>query len=238
MKKLSFLVVLFFVASFASCKKECTDGDEYPRGAIRELPPFTGINVQLSAVIELIKDTSGITPFVELVVEENVQPYLATEVTNNILNISLSRCFSSHADILIRVHYDSINSITVSGPGDVKSNTLMNQDELTLNIKSSGDIDLTTNIKNLESNIEGTGIIFINGQIGTHTINHNNSGNINTYQATTDSVIANLTGTGNIYTRVNHKLTAVISNSGDIFYKGFPIIDETLTSTGEVIDDN
>lgn len=224
---------------FSSCKKkQCIDGDAYPRGVERELPSFTAVNVHLSGIVELIQDTAKKTPFVELIVEENLETHLATKVTNDTLDISLGFCFSNHSDIIVRVHYDSLNTLTVSGPGDIISKTKMVQDELTLNIRSSGDIDLTTDIKNLTTNIEGTGLVKINGQIEFHQINHRNSGNINTYQAMTDSVIANMNGTGNAYLRVKNHLKADLSNKGDLYYKGFPFVDSNVTSSGKLINDN
>ncbi len=214
------------------------DGDEYPRGAIRELPDFSAINVNLSAVVELIADTSQNTPFVEIVVEENLETHLATTVINDTLEISLGFCFSSHANILIRVHYDTLNTITVSGPGDIVSKTKMLQDQLTLNIRSSGDIDLTTDLKHLITNINGTGVVKINGQLKKHTINHNNSGTINTYQAMTDIVFATINSTGNSYLRVKKVLNVNLNNSGNLYYKGNPIINDTIISSGELVNDN
>ena len=237
MQKLVFIgFFILLIASFSSCKKEqCIDGDEYPRGAVREVPPFSAINVNLSAIVEIIEDTSH---FVELIVEENLETHLSTNVINDTLNLSLGFCFSNHAEIKIRVHYDTLNTITISGPGDVVSKTLLTQDDLTLNLRSSGDMHLTTNIQNLVSNISGTGTININGEVDYHLINNTNSGSINSYQAITDSVIANISGTGNVYLRVKNSLTGNIQNSGSIYYKGFPNINENIIGTGSIINDN
>jgi hypothetical protein len=240
MKKLGFIFLFSVLGmAFTSCnKKDCIDGDEFPRGAIRELPPFSAINVNLSAVVELVADTSQNTPYVEIVVEENLETHLATTVINDTLEISLGFCFSSHADILIRVHYDTLNTITVSGPGDIISKTKMLQDQLTLNIRSSGDIDLTTDLNHLITNINGTGLVTINGQLKRHTINHNNSGTINTYQAMTDFVFANINSSGNSYLRVKNELNVKLNNSGNIYFKGNPIINDVIIGSGELINDN
>lgn len=231
--------ILFFLVGLSSCKRDqCLDGDQYPLGAVRELPEFSAINVNLSAIVEIVQDTASNVPFVELIAEENMETHISTVVVNDTLNITLGFCFSSHTDVIIRVHYDTLNTITISGPGDVISKTILRQDDLTLNIRSSGDIDLTTNIKNLTSNINGTGIVNLNGQVQYHLINHNNSGTINSYQAMTDSVVANMNGTGNNYIRVKNSLTANLTNSGDLYFKGSPTLTENITGSGEVIDDN
>lgn len=240
MKKIYFFILLSFVSlGFSSCKKkQCIDGDQYPRGVMRTLPPFTAVNVHFSGIVELVKDTAKETPFVELIVEENLQTHLATEVINDTLDISLGFCFSNHSEIIVRVHYDTLNTLTVSGPGDIISKGKMVQDDLTLNIRSSGDIDLTTDIKNLTTNINGTGEVRINGQIEYHNIIHQNSGNINTYQAMTDSVVANITGSGNAYLRIQRHLTLDLSGKGDLYYKGFPYINSNITGSGKLINDN
>ena len=239
MNKLVFIFILSVLGLTSSCGKgDCLDGDEYPRGAERKLEPFTEVRANLSAIIELVQDTSKKTPFVELIVEENVQTHLATTVSNGVLDISLGFCFSSHKDIVVRVHYDSLNTITVNGPSDIISKTKIVQDDLTLNINSSGSIDITTDVKNITSNISGTGLIKINGQIVNHTINHNNSGSVNTYQTMTQNVFANMNGSGNIYVRVQDSISANITNSGSIYFKGRPNTSTVITGTGKLIDDN
>jgi hypothetical protein len=209
-----------------------------PKGSVRNLPPFSAINVNLSAIVEIIQDTGANVPYVEIIAEENLETHLSTTVTNDILNISLGFCFSKHAEITLKVHYDTLHTMTISGPGDLISKTIMTQDDLTLNIKSSGMMDLTTDVKNLISNIEGTGSIVLNGQVEYHLINHNNSGSINSYQAMTDSVVANMNGTGNNYVRVKRDLTANIFNSGNLYFKGFPTLQSNITGSGELIDAN
>ncbi len=211
------------------------DGDGYPRMVTRTLSEFKAVNVKLSAVVELVSDTA---PSVELVVEENVEPHIVTTVVNETLDISLGFCFSSHADIKIRVHYDTLNTIITSGPGDVFSKTIMRQNDLNLIVNSSGDINLTTNLRNLNSTIKGTGAIAINGQVKTHIINHANSGTVNTYQSVTDSAIVNSTGNGNCYLRVFNSLTTNLSSNGSVFYKGHPKITENITGKGKLVDAN
>jgi hypothetical protein len=237
MNRAGFIVLIILLGIIvASCKKEqCLEGDEYPRGSQRTLAPFTAINVNLSAVIELIQDT---TPFVEIVAEENLETHLATRVLNETLDISLGYCFSKHANIILRVHYDTLNTIIVSGPGDVYSKTIMLQNDLNLLVKSSGDIFLTTNARRINSTINGTGVIKINGQIGFHTVVNNNSGNVNTYQAMTDTAVVNLYGTGSSYLRVKHDLTANIFSNGDLYFKGRPHITENISGSGSIINEN
>jgi hypothetical protein len=237
MKKLGFIGLFILLGvSFNSCNKEdCLEGDNYPRGAVRVLEPFNAIDVKLSAIVELVSDT---TTFVEIVVEENLETHLSTNVNNEVLTIALGFCFSNHSDIVLRVHYDTLNTITVSGPGDVFSKTIMQQDELKLHVLSSGNINITANAKNVNSIIDGTGVITINGQVSKHTITHNNSGNVNTYQTATDTAIVNLMGNGNAYLRVSKDLNVTIQGNGSVFYKGFPDITENITGKGMLVDEN
>ena len=237
MKKFAFIAFgLIAILSTESCNKDtCYTGNEYRVGSTRYIEPFNQIDVNLSGIVEIIKDT---TPFIEFIVEGNLEQYIATPVNNKVLSISLSECFKEHQDIIIRVHYDTLNTITTSGPGDVISNLILEQDSLVLNVKSSGDISLTTNIKNLYSNIQGTGIVSINGQIEKHTIELNNSGAVNTYQAMTQNAVVNSTASGNIYVRVKNTIKGELSGSGDLFYKRNPIITVVESSTGKVINDN
>ncbi len=238
-KHFSILVLAISLFGISSCKKDqCLTGDKYKIGSIREVEPFTGIDVNLSAVVEMVRDTGANVPFVEFVVEGNLEEYISTVVSQNTLNISLSDCFTEHENILIIIHYDTLNSISISGPGDVQSSAKLVQDSLNLIINSTGNIYLTADIQKINSQIDGTGNIFINGQVGLHNIQNNNSGSVNTYQAMTQDVVLKSEGSGNTYVRVKNSITGSLSNSGDLFYKGFPSIGVLELSTGEVIDDN
>ena len=232
------IITGLIISSFGCSKEQCLEGDEYPRGTERSLGYFTEVNANLSAIVELIQDTSAKTPFAELVIEENLQTHLATHIANEVLYISLDYCFSSHSDIVIRVHYDTLKAITVSGPTDIVTKTLMAPDLLTLNINSTGKIDVLTDAKDVTVNINGTGEVLLNGQVKTLYINHNNSGSINSYQAMVNTVYGNMNGTGNSYVRVRDTLISTILGSGNFYYKGYPEIFENNTGTGTLIDDN
>ena len=224
------------ILGIESCNKDkCLTGNEYRVGVNREVENFTEIDVKLSAVIELIKDS---TPYIEFVVEGNLEQYIATPVIDSVLTISLSDCFKEHQNIVIKVHYDTLHTITISGPGDVKSSQIMEQDSMNLHIKSTGDIALTSNIKNLYTVINGTGNVTINGQIENHTVEINNSGGVGTYQAMTQTATINSTGSGNMYLRVKNSITGSLTNSGNIYYKRNPIVNVVVSGTGKVIDDN
>lgn len=214
------------------------DGDSLPTGVERSLPPFSAVNVNLSALVELVHDTSNNAPYVSLIVEGNLAQHLSTEVENDTLNITLEYCFSSHANIIVRVHYDSLTTLIISGPGDIVSKSKFVQPLLNLDIRSSGNMDLTMDVDQLNSKINGTGSIYLNGQVKNHTITHNNSGTINTYQAMTDTVHLEMTGSGNAYVRVKKELNVNILNSGDTYYKGYPAIKDIISGSGKLIDDN
>ena len=238
MKKLGLIIILFgAILSTSSCNKDkCLDGNKYRVGSTRVIEPFTGVDVKLSAIVELVYDSNG--PLIEFVVEGNLEQYIATTVTDGVLSISLSECFSEHENIVILVHYDSLNTIIANGPGDIISKKIMVQDSINLQVKSTGDISLTTNIKTINSTIEGTGSIYINGQIGTHIINHNNSGAVNTYQAMTQVAVINSNGTGDSYLRVRSFISGSLNNSGNLYFKRTPNINVAQPSTGQVINDN
>lgn len=230
----AFLTLLFI----ASCNKDkCVAGDSYQIGKERKLDGFTGIEVQLSAIVELVKDTVPNTPFIEFVVEGNLEQHIATNIQDSVLSISLDKCFNEHQDITIRIHYDTLSSITINGPGDVKSNLIMVQDELNLNILSSGDIILTTDIQQLNTTIQGNGNIFINGHLDRHNLNISGSGSFNAYQATSDTTTINNTGSGQSFIRSHGLIQGNLTGSGNLYYKGFGTVNVNSSGSGQVINE-
>jgi hypothetical protein len=240
MKKLVVILLgISVLGNLSSCSKDkCLTGDEYRIGKERQVDPFTGIDVNLSAVVELVHDTSDKAPFVEFIVEGNLEEYIATPVVDGTLKIYLSSCFDQHEDIIIRVHYDTLYSISVSGPGDVQSTNILTEDSLELYVYSSGSIFLTTDIETVKSVVDGSGLITFNGQINRHDVTINGSGSVQSYNAMTLESNVSLNGSGSAFLRVRNQITGIMTGTGDLHFKNFPAITVNNLGTGAIISDN
>src|ERR1043166_3385472 len=73
---------------------------------------------------------------------ENVQNQIKTEVKDGILVISTEGNIKTDEDIKITVAMKTLNSLDISGAADVKSESQMNVDKLTIKTNGAGDIHL------------------------------------------------------------------------------------------------
>jgi hypothetical protein len=90
----------------------------------------------------------------------------------------------------------------------------------------------------VESEISGSGQIYVSGSTYEHSINISGSGNIRAFPLTTQRTYVKISGSGNSEVSVEDYLDVNISGSGNVFYKGNPQINTHISGSGNVVKVN
>lgn len=199
------------------------------------LPDFTGIDVRMSARVFVRQGDEF-----EVTVEgkQNIIDELERDVHNGIWRIEIDRCVRDVGELTVFVTMPDITSLKMSGSGDIISeNTLIVQD-INLEISGSGDIDLSLEADDIDSRISGSGDLILEGLADELDLTISGSGDLRAFGLTLRTADINITGSGDAEVFVNELLIVRISGSGDVFFKGDPTIDTTITGSGRVVDAN
>jgi hypothetical protein len=176
-----------------------------------------------------VRLTQGNTESVKVEAPEEVISRITTEVDNGVLKIYNKHNEMFHFDdlfrhkkILVYVTIRDVNSIVVSGSGDVDFRDGLHADKMSLRVSGSGDVNGELQVKNLETSISGSGDVRISGHAETSAVRVSGSGDYSGRGLITQNTDVHVSGSGDASVYASEKINASVSGSGDISYGGHP----------------
>lgn len=236
----SFIVLLTFSTNaqdwFGKNKKIKGNGNVITE--TRTTSGYDGITAGGSFEVILVKGKEG---KITIEGEENILPYIETEVDAGILKIKYEKNINIRTTkrLTVTVPFKDIESIALAGSGNISSKDIIKANDLSVSLGGSGNIDLKIDSDTTKTNIGGSGNIELSGTTNEIKCSIAGSGSIRAYELTTNEVNANIAGSGSIKITVKEKINAKLVGSGSIYYKGNPkYTDIKSVGSGDIIDKN
>ena len=204
----------------------------------RTTSDYKGVSVGGSFDVILLKGKEG---KITIEGEENIIPYIETEVSGNILKIKYKKNTNIRTTrrLTVTVPYQDIESVALGGSGKITSDSFIKADNFNVALGGSGDISVKVNADTVKANIGGSGNIKIEGKSNNLKCSIAGSGSIKAYGLETEELKANVAGSGSIKATVSSKISAKLVGSGSIYYKGNPKhIDSKSVGSGDIIERN
>lgn len=169
----------------------------------------------------------GNSESVKVEADADVINEIITEVRNGTLLIHSKNThnwgnFWNNRKIVIYVVAKDLNSIGLSGSGDLRIENEFNTNNLELRLSGSGDFEGKINVKNLEAAISGSGDFNIGGKADESTISISGSGDFDGGSLITKSTAIRVSGSGDATIYASEKVEASVNGSGDVHYRGHP----------------
>lgn len=222
MKKLLIAVfALLSINTFAQ-RWETVKGNGQIKKETREVSNFTSLASQGSMDVKIDYGTSN---SVIIEADENLLPYIETQVENGKLFIRTKKGVNlkSTSKMIVRVSMTKINSLQLSGSGNLDGSGAFTSDGKTdIGVSGSGNLSLSfDSFKDLDVSVAGSGNIDLKGA-STNNIEAkiSGSGNIDCSSLSSKDVDAKISGSGNIKVYASNSIYAKISGSGNVYYKG------------------
>ena len=171
--------------------------------------------------------------------EENLLPYIETEVRNSKLYIEQreNRCFNTNHSIIIRITLPELTGVNLAGSGNIICDRVETE-YLKIDLIGSGEIRANVLADYIEANLIGSGDIEIDGQAYQTDLSIPGSGNIKALGLSQQECEAEIAGSGNIYVTVSDYLDVRILGSGNLYYQGDPELSIQIIGSGNVISLN
>ena len=189
--------------------------------------------------VELVSGTEG-----ELTLrgEENLLEYIKTEVKDDKLVIKVKNgvnlrpsSWGNDGGIKVTVPIEEVEAVSLSGSGDVVSETVLRADNFSTRVSGSGDVNLNIEAETVEASLSGSGDIVLSGNTKDFEVRVSGSGDVKAYELNANNVEATISGSADIRVTANEMLVARVSGSGDIHYRGDPKkIDSKASGSGEI----
>jgi len=178
----------------------------------RDIAEFTQVDVSGAIQVEIVaqKDFS-----VEVEADDNLLPFIRTEVRGNVLRIETEKRINSKNPIVVRVSAPNIEDLDVSGASKVSMTNLSNE---SLQIHSSGASKI---------NVDGTTVNL--------TINTSGASKIDTENLKAENVSVDSSGASNVSVSVSNELKVDASGASKIVYSGTPAnIEKKINGASKV----
>lgn len=236
MKKIASLLILLIIGTQLSAqmysKKIKGNGDI--NTVKRSVSDYNKIGVGGAFEVFLFKGKEG---EITVKAEENLLEYIITEVENGELKIYTKKGYQiqTNKKIEITIPFEEIEAASLAGSGTIKSNDIINTENLKLSLAGSGDINLKVTSKSVNTSIAGSGNINLMGETSNLTCSIAGSGNVNAYDLKSDISTIKIAGSGNAKVNAENEIHGSSVGSGNIYYSGNPtIVKVKSTGSGSV----
>ena len=171
--------------------------------------------------------THGATESVKVVAPAGVVIRVITEVNDGVLKVytkheswNWGNWWGSHKKIKVYVAFKNLNSINISGSGDVYFKDGIKTSALKLSISGSGDMLGRVDVRTLESSIYGSGDMKLSGTAENSTVRVVGSGDFTARNLVTVNSEVRVSGSGDAEINASEKIDAALAGSGDVHYTG------------------
>jgi hypothetical protein len=230
----SSILVLGAVA-LSACGISVVTGSGHVVSEARQVSGFNSVSLAGSGDVIV---TQGDQEGIKIEAEDNVIPYLKTEVHGSTLVISLE----SKNGVLVHptrpmryyVSMKEVSGLSVSGSGTITSNAITTR-SLDLAITGSGETELQ-NIKadSINTTISGSGKCNLKGETASQRLTITGSGSCSSDNLTSQDVRINVSGSGKAVVMASSTLDVTITGSGEVRYSGSPKLSQRITGSGSI----
>ncbi len=234
MNKKSFIVSLLAVISLSACRHIRGSGNIITQS--REVANFTALSIKGIVPVEV---KNGPDWAVEVEADDNVLPYIKTDVEGNTLVIDMRRMRSfTNVHMKVFVTAPSLTKISCSGVASVTGNgVLKSTDKIELRTSGVGSITAEVDAPEIRAATSGVGGITLLGRCRGLDLNVSGVGSIKAYDLLAEDADANVSGVGSIKVYASVKLKANVSGAGSIRYRGAATATSSVSGVGSVRKD-
>jgi hypothetical protein len=177
----------------------------------RTVAPFTSISTEGAFTIEVTcqKDVS-----LEVEGDDNVLPFVTTEVGSNILRIKNTKNYSTNEPVKFKISVPNLEGLSVNGAGHIEIKNL-NNDKFEIDTNGAPTIVASGNTKMIDVGANGA------GKIDAH--------NLHASRGVVDSK-----GVASVDLDVSDQLDVTISGPAKVTYRGDPTVNKTIHGPGKV----
>ncbi|MEJ0105333.1 MAG: head GIN domain-containing protein [Bacteroidota bacterium] len=231
-----FLSAIAMAVIFTSCRfveGQRIKGDGNVSTEKRSVTGFTGVETHGSIDIEISQGDYKVT--VES--DQNIIPYIVTEVVNGHLQVRFKDDFHgyNYSSAKVYVTAPALNAFEVHGSGNINGKGLISDNgSMEINVSGSGDVELDLHSPSVSTETYGSGNITLGGETKDFSTSVSGSGDVHAFDLKAETVKTSIHGSGNTEVSASVKLESGIFGSGDVNYKGSPQVNTETHGSGSL----
>ena len=236
MKKVLFVLLGVLVAGIVSAEVKKIKGTGYL--VVHDRPaeqPFTRVSVQQSITLYVGQGkTEGIT----VEADDNIAPYIKTEIKNGQLNVYLDPevIIRGYTAMNVSVSVPVLAGVNVAAAGRLEGTSPFNVKKLDIVASGAGIVKL--DVKGGEVDVEASGAarLELKGTADRLELDMSTASTLKAWELHVTDCEAEVSGAAKAEVNVSGKLEAEISSAGILIYDGNPRIDKRdVTGRGTLV---
>ena len=245
LRKTVYVVTLFCAALFcvASCisvgyNKENRGNGELVTTEIN-ISDYDAVKISGAATFNYQQmDTS---PYLQFTIDENLLEHVDIYVSGKTLNISLQNkqgIGCSPTKYIINTNSRTLSNVKTSGSVDINLLSEVETDYLNFDLSGSASVNAGYPIvvNRLETNISGSGEVFVSGDAATCVLKISGSGKMIAPNLNAKHFDCKISGSGGVDIHVTEHIDCEISGSGSLIYSGNPsTVNQSVSGSGKLI---
>ncbi|PLK45479.1 MULTISPECIES: head GIN domain-containing protein [Emticicia] len=230
-------IILLGVTGLSSCNIYYDDpGTGIIATEFRRAGYFNRIELNVAAEVIL---TQGPARDIKIEAENNIIPRIVTRISGNTLIIDSNGGWYSNNKVKIWIQTPDVYGIYVSSSGRVVSDNKIFGKNIELLLSGSGLIDVATDMTgDVDAEIGGSGLIYLEGDTRNAIYTLTGSGKIEAFGLRADNTDVQINGSGRCETTAYNYLDVYIAGSGIVWFRGAPRISHRISGSGKIIDAN
>lgn len=231
------LFLLISTLAFTACNYvggERVRGNGNLKTESRPATNFTGVSSFGEYDVYL---SQGPTYSVRIEAEENLMPYIETQVDGDVLKIRTKDGYwlKNTTDLKVFVSAPAFSKVKTFGSGNIFSDgKLNNTSAIELEVAGSGDVKVELNAPEVRADLQGSGNIDLKGETRNFTGSILGSGDIRAGDLKSENANVDIAGSGNAEVHASIKLHVDIKGSGDVRYHGNASTSSNIMGSGSV----
>jgi len=168
--------------------------------------------------------------------DANLQEYYTAATSGGVLRLGFATgtSVSRVTRLVVDVYAPDIESVSVSGSGDMTFVDAFAGDAFAASVSGSGSVQGSLRFETVSAKISGSGSILLTGACETLDLTVSGSGTFEGRGMQASSVTATLSGSGDAEVFATKRLDARLSGSGQIRYDGSPVVNASVSGSGSI----
>jgi len=229
MKTLRIVFTLIIALQLMGCQ-ETIEGNGNEVTENRILNDFD--KIKISGMFEVVLEEGD--PGIKIETDENLIPYITTEVENEVLRIATGDVTLSAEKLLLTIYYDNLNELDFSGAVKLSTSNVLYGDKFKLGISGAGSGDLEVDLNQLTIEVSGGAELNLIGRANVSSYDISGAGEVNAFELFSKEVYIDLSGAGEVNVNVESELDVEVSGAAEVNYIGSPNIREDISGAGSL----
>jgi len=226
------LLFLFYVGMGCSSSHEPILGSGVLVTRSPEIASFHSIQADGVGIIELLQ---GEREGVVMTIDDNLTDQVAMQVEGGVLRIDFGEgkpSFQPSQPPIFTITVRKIDKIDLEGIWSLKTPEQLVVQKLQLITSGSSHVEIDVSGHQLLFTMLGAGSVKVKGETDEEQVTLAGMGSFFGYSLSSKRTTVDLSGTGHAEVHASEQLNVDISGSGSVFYRGVPVIRETITGVG------